>query len=168
VIDDVSKAAPPTELELEADERLDPDYDLKQRLRIAKLERTRLAEGRTARDSQRILLEQLEEEERALRDDQAIEKAECEHGALGKRIAAVHTGLGVVIVKRPHHVLFRRFQDAGKMTSVEFEKLVFPCLVHPDRSAFESYVEQEPAMLLRVANAVATLAGARAEEVSGK
>jgi len=146
----------------------DPDHEARQRLQAAKLERARITEARTAREKARSVSEQLAEAERELRDDQAIEKAECEHGLLGSKLAAVKSGLGVVIVKRPHHVLFRRFQDAGKTDSVQLSILVNGCLVHPDLGTFERYCEEEPALLLRVANAVAALAGVRASEVSGK
>lgn len=146
----------------------DPDYAAKQRLAAAKAERSRILAARAAREAARSVDDQLEVEERSLRDEQTIEKAECEHGRLGKKIAAVYSDQGVVIVKRPNHLIFQRFQDAGEVTTLELRKLVNPSLVHPALGVFEGYVEEEPALLLRVGNAVAALAGARAKEVSGK
>lgn len=139
-----------------------------ERLAAAKAERSRIASARLEREKARSVSEQLAAEERGLKDDQAIEKAECEHGPLGQKIRAVKSGLGVVIVKRPHHVTYRRFQDAGKVNTQELFKLVTPSLVHPDLATFERYCEEEPALLLRVGNNIAALAGVKTEEAAGK
>jgi hypothetical protein len=112
--------------------------------------------------------EALAREERALRDATAIEAAEEEHGPLGRKIAAIDTDLGVVIVKRPNHIAFKRFQDSESATTVEFEKLVRPCLVHPASAEFDRMLEEHPAILTRVANQVVVLAGVRLKEVAGK
>jgi hypothetical protein len=150
----------------------DPNHELKQRLEVAKLERARLAAEREAREEARALAEQLEAEELAVRNAQAIEKAESEHGPLGKKIAAMHTTSGIVILKRPNHVIFKRFQERSMsdkgLKIDECEALVRPSLVHPDKATFERYAEEEPAIILRAANVCAALAGSRAEEVSGK
>lgn len=106
--------------------------------------------------------------ERALADAELIEKAEAEHGELKKMIDAVRTPIGVVIVKRPNHVVFRRFIDEGKVTTTALEKLVRHALVHPTLPQFESMLEELPAVLLDCANAVSRLAGIRSEETAGK
>lgn len=142
--------------------------ELERRLADAKVERARLAAEREKREADRALAEELEREERAIRDEQAIADAEAAHGPLGKKIAAVHTSQGVVIVKRPNAALFRKFTDAGELTSDECERLVRPSLVHPARAVFDKYAEEEPAILVRCANACAKLAGVRKEELTGK
>lgn len=146
----------------------DPNYDLKQRLETVRAERQKLADEREAREQERALADLVEQEERSLRNERAIAEAEAAHGALGKKIAAVEARSGVVIVKRPHHVLFRKFTDASKFTSDECEKLVRPSLVYPDKATFDSWAEEEPAIIVRAANACAMLAGVRGEEASGK
>ncbi len=112
--------------------------------------------------------EQLEALNRDLADARAIDKAETELGPVGKRILAVPTDLGVVIVKRPAAPTFKRFQDEGKTTTESLEKLVRGSLVYPDAATFDRIIEELPATLARVANAVCSLAGVRAEEVAGK
>jgi hypothetical protein len=143
----------------------DPDAELRARLESIKAERARLAEERELRGQS--LPDRIEAEERALRDEIAIADAETAHGPVDKRIAIVNTSNGVVIVKRANHVLFRRFQDS-KLNVDECEKLVRPCLVHPDKATFDRWAEEEPAIIVRAANALGTLAGIRGEEASGK
>lgn len=143
--------------------------ELEARRAKAREERALLAKARAERDTQSMLVAEVEAEERALRDEQALAVAEEEYGAVGSRIAVVQTDLGMVIVKRPNALHWRRFQDKGdKIKSQDFEQLVRPCLVHPDVSAFERILEELPATLIHFADAVATLAGARSKEVAGK
>lgn len=142
--------------------------DLEQRLAAIRAERAAIAERGQKRDANRELLDQVEAEERALKDEQAIEAAIEAHGPLGKKIAAVHTSLGVVIVKRPNHVLFKRFQDSGEATSDEFYKLVLPTLVHPARTVFDSLLEEQPGVLSRIASEVCLLAGVQLKAAAGK
>jgi len=136
-----------------------------------------LTARKAVRDADAEALRSLEKVRLALRDEEAIATAEEKHGqaleygsgpAEGRKVAIVRTDLGAVIVKRPNHVLFKRFQDSGEANAEEFDKLVRPCLVHPDGATFDRYVEDQPAILGRVAGAVATLAGIRMKELSGK
>lgn len=139
--------------------------------------RAALLAAKAARDVEEGARAKLEQERRALRDEQALDEAEQKFGpaleygtgaADGRKIARVPTDLGAVIVKRPNHVLFKRFQDSGEANSAEFDKLVRPCLVHPDPATFDRFLEEQPAILVRVAGAVATLAGVRMKELAGK
>lgn len=123
-------------------------------------------EAKRAQTELEQLAEQLAKEERALEAAEALSKAEAEHG-VGK-VGLVETDLGPVVVKRPNHVLFRKFQDTESIKSIDVEKFVRPCVVHPTREQFDKIVEELPATLMRVANVVTRLAGARTEEISGK
>jgi len=138
------------------------------RLEQIRAERAQLARERERREEEQDAQELLEMEERGLADDRAIAAAVVDHGPLGKKIAAIYTDQGVVIVKRPHHVMWKRFQDSGETTTDEFEKLVLPCVVHPDRFTFVRYCEAQAAILGRCANQVAALAGFRLKEVGAK
>jgi hypothetical protein len=142
--------------------------ELEQRLVDIRARRAELDKLQAVRSEERDLAELVEREERELKDREAIAAAEAEHGPLRKRIAAVHTDLGVVILKRSNPLMFRRFQDAGTLKSEHLDKLVRPCVVHPDLPTFDRILEELPATLLRCANAVSELAGVRAEEVTGK
>lgn len=130
----------------------------------AKCEAIALQRQQRAEKEERAL--ELLQAKQRLEDEQAIDAAEREHGV--RRIAVVETEGGAVIVKRPHANTFRKFQDKGTTDSQALETLVRPCLVHPTLARFESICAEEPAVLLRVANAVSRLAGVRAEELSGK
>jgi hypothetical protein len=145
-----------------------PTAQLEQRLAELRARRKQLDDEADAGAAERLMLEQIEVEERAIRDREALAKAEADHGPVGKKIAVVQTAVGDVIVKRSNPLHFRRFQDAGKTTSDELERLVRPCVVYPDIPTFERWLEEQPAALLRCANAICELAGIRTKEVEGK
>ncbi len=129
--------------------------------------RLRAAEGkRLAALTDGELVERVETEEQKAADEEAISAAEAKHGT--KRIRVVRTELGCVIVKRPNAVLYKRFRDQESAKTEDLEKLTRPCLVHPDASAYDRMLNEEPGTLDRVADAVIFLAGFRAREVSGK
>jgi hypothetical protein len=142
--------------------------DLAERLAKVRAERAALAAAKAKADADRALEVELEAEELALKDDQAIAHAEAEHGPVGKKIATVHTDLGVIIVKRPNMTLFRRFQDTGSMKHADLDKLVRPCRVYPDEAAFDRILDELPATVARVASAVCELAGVRQQDTGGK
>jgi hypothetical protein len=137
-----------------------------QRLAAIKAERASLAKAREARESAAAVLAEVEREAMALEADKAMAEAEEKYGA--SKIAAVHTDLGVVIVKRPHAALFKRFQDSGEATYLEFEKLVRPCVVYPDTTKLDRILDELPATMARLGSAVAILAGVRMKEAQGK
>lgn len=154
-----------------------PEDDFTKQLEDVRARRAKLEAEKAARDEENDLRARLAKETRALRDEEALAEAEGKHGSAveygssaadGRKIAAVRTDLGIVIVKRPNHLHFKRFQDSGEATQTEFLKLCVPCLVHPDTATFERYIEEQPAILSRVAGAVALLAGVRMKELAGK
>jgi len=140
---------------------------------VSELEKIRearavIAAARAQRIGDRAEAEELEREKQLLADDEAMEKAEAAHGPPGRAILAVPTDLGVVIVKRPHAALFRRFQDSETTSMQECEKLVRPCVVHPPSAELDKILDQLPATLPRLVVAVGVLAGLRKEELAGK
>lgn len=138
--------------------------------RMAKAQATldELRGKREARDEAHRRLRKLETAEREAKNETAIAAALEEHGPIGQKIAVIDTDLGAIIVKRPNPLVFKRFQSAGSVKWDDLEKLVRPCVVYPDKGALDTILEDLPATLTRVADAVVTLAGARAQEVSGK
>ncbi len=106
------------------------------------------------------------EAEREAADQEALLSAESEYGS--NRIATVTTDLGVIILKRANALRFKKFQDKESTKTLDVEKLVRPCIVYPDKSRFDVICEELPATLMQCGNAVAILAGARAQENSGK
>jgi len=73
-----------------------------------------------------------------------------------------------VILRRPSSIHYKRFRDKGKANTIAFEKLVRPCVVHPDATAFDRILDEEPGTLDRCASAVVELAGFRDEERTEK
>lgn len=142
--------------------------ELKKRLDAARAKLAEIEAVRAAREEEVAPLAQVEALERAATNAAAIAKAEVDHGPVGKKIRIVDTDLGVIIVKRPNHVLFRKFQDEGKFDTITLDKLVRPCVVYPDHARLDSILDELPATLLRLADAVSVLAGVRKEELSGK
>ena len=151
-----------------ADSPEHPTAQLEQRLAELRSKRKELEDRADQGATERRLVEQIEIEERAIRDREALAEAEAKHGPVGKKIAVVQTEVGGVILKRCNPLLFRRFQDSGKTTSDELERLVRPSLVYPDASTFEKWCDEQPATLIRCANAICVLAGVRVKEVEGK
>jgi hypothetical protein len=142
--------------------------DLEEKIATARAAReAREAKREDSARAQR-LADELEAEERALADLDVLDKIEAEHGPENKRWRKVPTGLGLVVVKRPALATFRKYQDKGKTDSASLDQLVRPCLVHPTKAEFDRIVEQEPAALMRAANAVCYLAGIRKDDASGE
>lgn len=103
-----------------------------------------------------------------LANAKAIAAAEDAHGKIDVKIGVIETPEGVVIVKRPHHLTFQKFATEGKMDPEALNKLVRPCLVHPDVDGFEAVCAAVPATLNNAANKVCELAGAGAKDIAGK
>jgi hypothetical protein len=152
---------------MSAAEKTPEQIALDERLAKAKAARQRVAEEKAAREAAGATLAAVQAEELAALDEAAIEKAESEVGLVGAEIALVKTPAGVVIVKRPQKLLYRVFQHS-KMNDVDMEKLVGPCLVHPDRVAFDALQERWPALLMNTTIVIGALAGAGMEKTAGK
>lgn len=137
---------------------------------LAELEakRAEMAAARAARDAEAEVREQIEATKREIADAEIIERFEDELGPRGQRWATVSTRHGVVVVKRPHPATFKAFRDAGKYKSKAVEDLVRPCVAHPDPSGLTSLLNDYPAVLDKLADAVFELAEGRARDISGK
>jgi hypothetical protein len=142
--------------------------DLQERLRAAREKRAALAKERAEREAERATLAEVEAEERRAADEEAIAKAEKEHGEVNKRIRCFRTDMGVVIVRRPNVANFNAFMDKGDHSYPAMYELAVPCVVHPDGARFEAMLAEQPFILTRAADAVAWLAGVRKEELEGK
>lgn len=141
--------------------------EVEARLDAVRAKRAAIEAAKASR-AEEDLLAQVESEELDLKNAEAIAAAEAEHGPVGKKIAVVETDLGVVILKRAHALVFRRFQDEAKFTHAQIDKLIRPCVVYPRGDALDRILDELPATALRLANAIARLAGQRAEDVAGK
>lgn len=149
-----------------------------QELAAVKAERAALAAARAARVDASKAEDQLLEQRRLLALETAVAEAEDKYGDLGRKIAVVHfkraddSVAGSCILKRPNHIIFRKFQltdtKGEAARSQEIDKLFAHCLVWPELEKFEALVEEYPGASGALLNTIARLAGASAEETAGK
>ncbi len=146
-----------------------PEEELKARLAKAKGEFSAFEKKQEDDAPLRALQAEVQAAERRTKDAAAIAVVEEKHGPIdGKKFSRLDTDQGVIVVKRPNHLHYQRFRDAGEVKTADLIKLVTPCLVHPDKVGFETMIEEQPGILDRTANLVVTLAGFSAKEASGK
>lgn len=101
----------------------------------------------------------LEEKQLQLANTQALAAAEEEHGA--ENIRGIETRDGIVIVKVPPPVAYKRFSTAllaGKVKPEDSEHLARAGLVYPDRRTFNEMLERFPALADTVATQIYELA----------
>lgn len=140
--------------------------DEEQRIAKAQAELEQLERQREERAAEAAKSARLAALERSVADAKAIAKAEEDLG-IGK-FAAHKTPLGVVIVKRPNHMHYRKFIGSKDIGPDDAERLVLTCLVHPSRAEFQTLAEEYPAVPLEVASKVLDLAAGRQGELAGK
>lgn len=127
----------------------------------------------------RKLRDQVATEKRLDELERATVEMEEKYGPLNRAIAIVHAVyadghvLGSIIVRRPHHAIWKRLsvildEVRGAKKSEEFDRLIWPHVVWPDKDRVEKYFVELPHAETKVVNALAALAGVGAEEVAGK
>ncbi len=138
--------------------------DLYERLRAAQ-QRQREAEEAIKEKTEE---EQVKEAEQKAEDAEAVADLRQQGKRLNVDFAAVETPSGCVIVGRPNAVVYRAFQDAGKFDSEAQERLVWPCVLYPEKAQVGAIFDEFPATVTRCAAAVTYLAGMRNDELQGK
>lgn len=97
------------------------------------------------------------------------EKLSAELGPRGVFYEIVMTVEGPVAVKLGDEVLYKQYMATAEKSSTEEQhKFVFPNVIHPDKESFLKLAQRRPGVLLRCANALATLYGLRREDEKGK
>lgn len=133
---------------------------------IAEIEKRRTP---SATDTKRAELEQLQ---RARRDQEVLEKLETAHGKLGDKIATAQTPEGLVAVRAPHPMSWRKFKQAanskGGATADDEELLVRQCLIHPSQEEFNQVKAQRPGIVTTMALLAMRLGGLMQVELEGK
>lgn len=109
----------------------------------------------------------------ARKELELADQYEDELGPRGQEFEIVNTTSdGPLVIKRGEMVLYKRFQAAmsnGKDPSPEdVHAFVWPCVVYPDRQAFNAIVDRRPHVGMRLANALLTLMGAKETSDRGK
>lgn len=135
---------------------------------LAELRRQRaeIERARKARIEKEEAANELPRARRELEEAEAVDRFERELGR--KAISVVKSDEGIVIVKKPDARAFKRFQDAEKVTTLEVEKLVMPCVIYPDADRFDRMVEEAPGLLSRCGDHVCYLAGIRKDDLEKK
>jgi hypothetical protein len=139
--------------------------DVAKQLEELREQRAALRETIKARE-QPTPAEELEREKQALAAEQALDEAQRKHGA--KQVRLVQAGDLAVVVRRPHWVAFRKFQDQQEFTYEGTEELVVGCLLYPDRRTFSKHLEAQSGVLAKVASACVELAGFKVDDVKKK
>jgi hypothetical protein len=106
----------------------------------------------------------------------ALDECEQKHGV----VASHETSDGIVIVRRPEMMRWRKYQavtgkllgegseSANAKFSDEAHKMVASCLVHPTKEAFEAIAEKFPGVSMILAGKLADLAAGRDAEAVKK
>lgn len=75
---------------------------------------------------------------------------------------------GPIALRLGEMILYKRFTSTMKgdkePSHEDLFNYVSPCVIHPDRQAFAKLVERKPVLLMRCANALTTLFGAKDED----
>lgn len=145
---------------------------LEKKLEEARARRAAIAEAREKKNADKLLEAELAAEVQGIEDDEVIAKLEDELGPEGRAFKVIRTDLGAVIVKRSTAAAFKMFQDLRARENPKVhqlsDQLTRPCLLHPSKDRFDEMLKEQPHILIRCTNAIAELAGVRAEEVAGK
>lgn len=107
----------------------------------------------------------IQAEQVAARDLPKIAELE---GTRGIDFDVVSCRLGLVAVKRPSGVVWKRFTTSKKEARDAAEDLVRACLAYPTASEFTAIIDDQPAALESMALTVGRLAGADLERIQGK
>lgn len=141
------------------EENQDPQTAVRSRLAALRSARLAAEDEHAKREADAKLL-------RDLKNEEAIADAVAKYGPVGVGIGYVLTRLGVVIVKKPNHMLVRKFRDQPTNTK-SWEELIEKVLVHPTEQEWQKILEDQNAVLAPVGGVVLALAGAT-DELSAK
>ena len=153
-------------MEIETNEGDAPKTDAQMRIEAARQKRREIEQKRERLREGREEAAHAAAEELAALDEAAIFEAEEKHGE--KKIRVIRTEMGCVVVKRPNHVLYKKFRDKESARTEDLYGLVSKCIVHPTMQRFDAILDELPGTLDVVADAAIYLAGFRAKELSGK
>ncbi|WP_437279347.1 hypothetical protein WME90_01965 [Sorangium sp. So ce375] len=134
---------------------------------------TALADAQAKRERDReaaVLKEQIEEVHRRRKEEEALAAAEAQYGPLGKKIEAVWTIEGLVIVRAADGIKARKWMDQhGENPKVQAcRELARPCVVYPSLDRYDEIIADRPVVVVSTANAVLKLAGLGGKELGGK
>lgn len=142
--------------------------DLESRLKAAQEKKQELEAKREARQTEKAEAKAVADLEREVKELEAVDRAESELGDQGVDWESVQTPDGIVILRRVHSAIFRKFSDSEKKNHQELDKLANAGLFYPEKGDFAILADKFPAIHLMCADAICRLAGARAEASAKK
>lgn len=140
--------------------------DLKARLAAAKTARAALAAKATEAAEADELAAEVAAEERALKEETALQQLVEQYGAA--KLAKVDTPMGAVILLRPTAAAFNRFQEYDGFKVEHLKQLVLPCVKYPTIPEFEEMLREQAGILIACGTAINHLAGVRKDQLAGK
>lgn len=142
----------------------DPEIEaLRKELAAAELEIESARERRDARKTPTQLRADIEKAKREAKELDIFADLEAKHGEADQAIKRIDTLHGMVVVKRPQEMAYRKFADMEKVTTSAAKELAHACLIYPEKATFNDWAADEPAIIARAANAACWLAGNRKE-----
>ena len=157
-----------TWVELELDPVAREMAELDARMATATAEHDRLAMLREQTDKLAKKRAAVEAKERAILDDEKLAELAAQHGEVGKKIGVVQTDGGMIVDKKPNHLVYRKFQDSPGAKTEDAMKIAYQCLLYPDATHLDKLLEEYPAKLNAMVFTISRLAGFSAEEIAGK
>lgn len=133
-----------------------------------KQELEQLIASRVEAEAKEAEAEAARELDRAIAGERAIADAVAKHGPLNRKVAALRTSAGVIVVKKPHHLEVRKLGATANLSEADAIKFVKTCLVHPAAAELELILEEYPLLGGDLMSLVLRLARGRSEEVAGK
>lgn len=137
-------------------EKLDAELAARQAKAEARLAAAEEKRAARVKDPALAALERLEQE---AEEAEAIADAEASYGPVDQDVKLVRSPRGLVIVRRPEYVAVKRFHDAAQSTVEAKDKLGRPCVVWPSKDRYAAMAANDVALVSKVADAAAWLAG---------
>lgn len=112
--------------------------------------------------------EELAKAELDLANETALVAATVQRGKIGVKWSAVNTRLGVILVKAPSDIHYKKFQEDPKFDFDALESYVAPCVFYPSQGEFAKIVKELPGVLAELVIHLNALMGERKAEQAKK
>lgn len=136
---------------------------LRKELAEAQAKRDEARDRRELRKTPQQLRAEIAAAQREADEIDKLTELEAQYGEADKEIRRIESLHGMIVVKRPAEMAYRKFADMEKMTTSAAKEIALHSLVYPDKKVFNEWASEEPAIIARAANAACWLAGNRKE-----
>lgn len=167
---DQSETTPSNGVQTEAERRAAELAALRAQIAAEDTAREKAAKSREP-DELATARAELELSRRRRQDEETIADLERLHGKLNEGIASLDTPEGMIVVKCPDYITFKRYNAAAKAsraTLEEDELLVLTCLLHPARDRYIAIRDKRAGIVTTLSTLALRLAGVRQVDLEGK